>query len=98
MMERKPLVTVVLPVYNRERLHVELFGQGFTWLDTGTHESLVDATNFVRTMESHQHRKIGCLEEIAYQKGFIDKAQLLDTAESLKMTEYGRALLRLAER
>ena len=47
-------------------LNVELLGQGFTWLDTGTHESLVDATNFVKTMEQHQHRKIACLEEIAY--------------------------------
>ena len=47
-------------------LNVELLGQGFTWLDTGTHESLVDATNFVKTMETHQHRKIACLEEIAY--------------------------------
>ena len=47
-------------------LNVELLGQGFTWLDTGTHESLVEATNFVKTIESHQHRKIACLEEIAY--------------------------------
>ena len=50
-------------------LNVELLGQGFTWLDTGTHESLIDATNFVKTMESHQHRKFGCLEEIAYLNG-----------------------------
>ena len=49
-------------------LNVELLGQGFTWLDTGTHESLVDATNFVKTVETHQHRKIACLEEIAYLK------------------------------
>ena len=47
-------------------MNVELLGQGFTWLDTGTHESLVDATNFVKTVETHQHRKIACLEEIAY--------------------------------
>ncbi|MBO4990086.1 MAG: glucose-1-phosphate thymidylyltransferase RfbA, partial [Clostridia bacterium] len=52
------------------QLNVELLGQGFTWLDTGTHESLVDATNFVKTMETHQHRKIGCLEEIAYLNGW----------------------------
>ena len=50
-------------------LNVELLGQGFTWLDTGTHESLVDATNFVKTVEQHQHRKIACLEEIAYLNG-----------------------------
>ena len=56
-------------------LNVELLGQGFTWLDTGTHESLVDATNFVKTVEQHHHRKIACLEEIAYRKGFINKEQ-----------------------
>ena len=54
-------------------LNVELLGQGFTWLDTGTHESLVDATNFVKTVEQHQHRKIACLEEIAYLNGCISK-------------------------
>ena len=54
-------------------LNVELLGQGFTWLDTGTHESLVDATNFVKTVETHQHRKIACLEEIAYLNGWISK-------------------------
>ena len=58
-------------------LHVEILGQGFTWLDTGTHESLVDATNFIKTVETHQHRKVGCLEEISYLNGWIDKYQLL---------------------
>ena len=58
-------------------LEVTLLGQGFTWLDTGTHESLVDATNFVKTVEQHQHRKIACLEEIAYLNGWISKEQLL---------------------
>ena len=60
-------ITDLNRIYLEEgRLHVELLGQGFTWLDTGTHESLVDATNFVKTVEQHQHRKIGCLEEIGY--------------------------------
>ena len=60
-------ITDLTRVYLEEgRLHVELLGQGFTWLDTGNHESLVDATVFVQTVEQHQHRKIGCLEEIAY--------------------------------
>ena len=54
-------------------LEVTLLGQGFTWLDTGTHESLVDATNFVKTVETHQHRKIACLEEIAYLNGWISR-------------------------
>ena len=57
-------------------LNVELLGQGFTWLDTGTHESLVEATNFVKTIESHQHRKIACLEEIAYLNGWITRDDL----------------------
>ena len=65
-------------------LNVELLGQGFTWLDTGTHESLVEATNFVKTMESHQHRKIGCLEEIAYLNGWITKEEVLKVYEVLK--------------
>ena len=75
------------------KLDVELLGQGFTWLDTGTHESLVDATNFVRTVESHQHRKIGCLEEIAYLNHWITRDQLLENIEPLKKNQYGQYLL-----
>lgn len=75
------------------KLDVELLGQGFTWLDTGTHESLVDATNFVRTVESHQHRKIACLEEIAYLNRWITKDQLLENIEPLKKNQYGQYLL-----
>ena len=74
-------------------LDVELLGQGFTWLDTGTHESLVDATNFVKTVETHQHRKIACLEEIAYLKGWISKEQLLENIEPLKKNQYGMYLM-----
>ena len=73
-------------------LNVELLGQGFTWLDTGTHESLVEATNFVKTMEQHQHRKIACLEEIAYLNGWITKEQVLETYEVLKKNQYGKYL------
>ena len=73
-------------------LNVELLGQGFTWLDTGTHESLVEATNFVKTMESHQHRKIGCLEEIAYLNGWITKDDVLKVYEILKKNQYGQYL------
>ena len=73
-------------------LNVELLGQGFTWLDTGTHESLVDATNFVKTMESHQHRKIGCLEEIAYLNGWISKEEVMKVYEELKKNQYGKYL------
>lgn len=73
-------------------LNVELLGQGFTWLDTGTHESLVDATNFVKTIETHQHRKIGCLEEIAYLNGWITKEDVLAVYEELKKNQYGQYL------
>ena len=73
-------------------LNVELLGQGFTWLDTGTHESLVDATNFVKTMETHQHRKIACLEEIAYLNGWISKEDVLKVYEVLKKNQYGQYL------
>lgn len=73
-------------------LNVELLGQGFTWLDTGTHESLVDATNFVKTIETHQHRKIACLEEIAYLNGWISKEDVLKVYEVLKKNQYGQYL------
>lgn len=73
-------------------LDVELLGQGFTWLDTGTHDSLVDATNFVRTVETHQHRKIACLEEIAYLNHWITKDQLMEVYETYKKNQYGAYL------
>ena len=77
---------------DNKQLHVELLGQGFTWLDTGTHESLVDATNFVKTIETHQHRKIACLEEIAYRNGWISREEVLETYEILKKNQYGQYL------
>ena len=77
----------------KDRLNVELLGQGFTWLDTGTHESLVDATVFVQTVEQHQHRKIGCLEEIAYLNGWIGKEDVLRIYEVMKKNQYGQYLL-----
>ncbi len=73
-------------------LNVELLGQGFTWLDTGTHESLVEATNFVKTIEDHQHRKIACLEEIAYLNNWITKEDVLKVYEVLKKNQYGQYL------
>ena len=73
-------------------LEVTLLGQGFTWLDTGTHESLVDATNFVKTVEQHHHRKIACLEEIAYLNGWISKEQLQEVYEIYKKNQYGAYL------
>ncbi len=73
-------------------LDVALLGQGFTWLDTGTHESLVEATNFVKTVETHQHRKIACLEEIAYLNGWIDNDQMTKAYEEVKKNQYGAYL------
>ncbi len=73
-------------------LKVEVLGQGFTWLDAGTHESLTDATNFVKTMETHQHRKIGCLEEIAYLNGWISREVLQRICEDYKQNQYGQYL------
>ena len=75
------------------KLSVELLGQGFTWLDTGTHESLVEATVFVKTIEEHQHRKIACLEEIAYLNGWISKDKLMSDAKDLMKNQYGRYLM-----
>ncbi len=72
-------------------LNVELLGQGFTWLDTGTHESLVEATNFVKTVESHQNRKIGCLEDIAYMNGWITREDVEAVIKVYK-NQYGRYL------
>ncbi len=74
-------------------LEVTLLGQGFTWLDTGTHESLVEATSFVHTIETHQHRKIACLEEIAYLNGWITREQVMETYEVLKKNQYGQYLI-----
>lgn len=74
------------------KLNVELMGQGFTWLDTGTHESLVDATNFVKTVETNQHRKIACLEDIAYQRGWISKQDVEKVIEVMKNNQYGKYL------
>ena len=86
-------ITDLNRIYLEEgRLNVELLGQGFTWLDTGTHESLVEATNFVKITEDHQHRKIACLEEIAFRHGWITREDLLQTYEMLKKNQYGQYL------
>lgn len=76
----------------QKELIVELLGQGFTWLDAGTQESLVEATNFVKTIEDHQHRKIACLEEIAYLNGWITREDVLREYEVLKKSQYGEYL------
>ena len=80
---------------NRKRLKAELMGRGFAWLDTGTHESLIDAGRFIETIETRQGLKISCIEEIAFKKGFIDAKQLRKLAEPLNKNQYGQYLLNL---
>lgn len=81
---------------NENRLNVEVMNRGFAWLDTGTHNSLLEASNFVKTIEDRQSLKIACLEEIAYDLGYINKQQLLNLAEPLKKNQYGKYLIKRA--
>ena len=81
----------------RGKLKVELLGRGFAWLDTGTHDSLIDAGQFVQTIEHRQGYKIACLEEIAYNNGWIDKTKVLEIAEPLSKNGYGKYLKKLVE-
>lgn len=92
-------ITSVNQMYLEEdRLKVELMGRGFAWLDTGTHESLLEASNYVMTIEKRQSLKVACLEEIAYNQGWIDKNQLLKLAKPLVKNDYGKYLLSLVDR
>ena len=83
---------------NRGLLKVELLGRGMAWLDTGTHDGLLDAANFIETVQKRQSLYIACLEEIAYLKGYIDREKVLELAEGLKKTDYGQYLFKLANR
>ena len=78
-------------------LSVELLGRGYAWLDSGTHESLLEASNFIETIEKRQNLKVACLEEIAYRMGYIDREQLIKLAQPLKKNNYGQYMLRIAE-
>ena len=91
-------ITAVHNVYlQQKRLRVELFGRGMAWLDTGTHRAMLDAANFIEAIQTRQGLYIACLEEIAYRKGFISKEKLLEQAEKLKASDYGKYLFKVAE-
>jgi len=79
----------------RNQLDVELMGRGFAWLDTGTHDSLQEASSFIATVQKRQNLKVACLEEIAYRMHYIDKEQVIKLAQPLKKNDYGQYLLRL---
>lgn len=90
-------ITTVNQMYLAEgRLKLETMGRGFAWLDTGTHESLLEASTFIETIEKRQGLKVACLEEIAYEMGYISQAQLLELAEPLKKNQYGQYLIKRA--
>lgn len=93
----KEITAVNNEYLRRGKLRVELFGRGMAWLDTGTHDGMMEASNFVSIVQRRQGLYISCIEEIAYRKGYIDKEQLLRLAEPLLKTEYGRYLVRTAE-
>jgi len=91
-------ITSINQIYLRnKKLSVEIMGRGYAWLDTGTHESLLEASTFIEIIEKRQGYKIGCVEEIAYEKGFITKDQLILHAQDLRKNQYGEYLLKLAE-
>jgi glucose-1-phosphate thymidylyltransferase len=91
-------ITAVNQMYlSEERLTVELMGRGYAWLDTGTHESLLEASTFIETIERRQGLKVACIEEIAFEQGYINKEQLIELAKPLAKNQYGQYLLRRAE-
>lgn len=91
-------ITTINQTYmKRGQLNVELLGRGFAWLDTGTHESLLEASQFVETIEKRQGYKVACLEEIAYNNGWLSKQQVLEVAKSMNKNSYGQYLLDLVK-
>ncbi|MDX1719525.1 MAG: sugar phosphate nucleotidyltransferase, partial [Salegentibacter mishustinae] len=92
-------ITSVNEAYLKQnKLKVELMGRGYAWLDTGTHESMLEASNFIHTIEKRQGLKVSCIEEIAYEKGYITREELIALAKPLKKNGYGRYLLKRAQK
>ena len=90
-------ITSLNQIYlDEERLNVELLGRGYAWLDTGTHESLLEASKFIETIERRQGLKVACIEEIAFEKGYISKDQLIEIAQPLSKNQYGQYLIKIA--
>ena len=91
-------ITSVNQIYlEQKKLRVELMGRGYAWFDAGTHESLLEASQFIQTIEKRQSLKVACIEEIAYKMGYITKEKLIELAQPLKKNQYGQYLLRIAE-
>jgi glucose-1-phosphate thymidylyltransferase len=91
------ITTVNQEYLQQGNLKVELMGRGYAWLDTGTHESLLEASNYIQTIENRQGLKVACIEEIAFEKGYISREQLLKLAEPLKKNGYGQYLIERAK-
>ena len=91
------ITDVNIEYLNRKQLHVELLGRGFAWLDTGTHDSLQHAANFIQAIEERQGLMVACIEEVAYNMGFIDADQVRAVAESMQGNRYGRYLIGMLE-
>jgi len=91
------ITTVNQSYLNQGKLKVELMGRGYAWLDTGTHESLLEASNYIQTIENRQGLKVACIEEIAYEMGYISKEKLIELAQPFKKNQYGQYLLRRAD-
>ena len=91
------ITTVNQKYLERGDLKVELMGRGYAWLDTGTHESLLEASNYIQTIENRQGLKVACIEEIAYEMGYISKEKLIELAQPFKKNQYGQYLLRRAD-
>jgi len=91
------ITTVNQQYLEQKNLKVELLGRGYAWLDTGTHESLLEASNYIQTIENRQGLKVACIEEIAFEMGYINKEQLVELAQPLKKNQYGQYLLRRAK-